>query len=318
MSIITAAAIINAVEFLQDYPTPITDALYPISARFNHPYPTIGIGVLQGFAKSRPLVKRNGQSIAIADPKTNVQVVEPQPIKLNQFISQKEANDMLMVREDAKNYILNNAMQELKNNTKATTESLAIQSLTGKISHAIKSEGGASDVYTVEFGTIANISSSLWNSSTKLGDVLKLLNTMSNQVAQAGYGMGMEFFVAEDVFAFIFNLAVSIANDTRINARVEGNSIQLGAYTITQFPYTYTNPSNSTQVPAVPQGTIIGRGTTYPWKMGYMAIDVEGAGATAFFVEPIPVKDPNGTKLVSYSTPLPIPIVGAMRSAKVL
>jgi len=318
MSIITAAAIVNSVEFLQDYPTPVTDMLYPVSARFNHPYPTIGMGVLQGFAKSRPVVKRNGQSISIMDPKTNVQIIEPQPIKLNAFIGQKEVNDMLMLRGDSKNYTLNNAMQELKNNTKATTEALAIQSLSGKLSHAIKTEGGATDFYEVEFGTIPSVSTSLWTSNTKLGDVLTLLNTMSNQVAKAGYGAGMEFFVAEDVFSFVFNLAVSIVNDTRINARIEGNSIQIGAYTITQFPYTYTNPANGTEVQAVAQGTIIGRGTTYPWKMGYMAIDVEGAGATAFFVEPIQVKDPNGVKLVSYSTPLPIPIVGAMRTAKVL
>jgi len=314
-------SIAAALAILPDIHTRVMDDIYPESVRATHEFAHIGVDELTQIAHAVPVVRRGSQSYALGGGSGNLKFIEPQPIDTNYFISAKELNDVKMLSQDGQQTWVQNKIDYGRKTLRATAEAIACQSLTGTISYPMKIEGGF-DTYTLAFGTVASVTPTKMFNATgaTIGDINDTLNKMAEAIEDSGFGMKVEFRCGAAVESFLVGMIGALSNDTRIIAKVDAAGIQIGRHTIKMLKGRYRNPQTKAYVNAIGDNELLALDMESGFRFRYLAIDDLDAGLAPLplFVNQIQTKDPSGYKLIYKSTPLPIPVVSAMRKATVL
>jgi hypothetical protein len=317
----TTQSIAASMAILPEIHTRVMDDIYPESVRATHEFAHIGVDELTQIAHAVPVVRRGTQSYALGGGNGKVQYIEPQPIDTNYFISAKELNDVKMLSKDGQQTWVNNKLDFGRKTLRATAEALACQSLTGSINFPMKVDGGF-DTYTLSFGTVGTVTPTKMFNATgaTIGDVNDTLNKMAEALEDSGFGMKVEFRCGAAVESFLVGLIGALSNDTRIIAKVDASGIQIGRHTIKMLKGRYRNPQTETYANAIGDNDLLAIDMESGFRFRYLAIDDLDAGlaATQIFVNPLKSTDPSGWKLIYKSTPLPIPVVSAMKKATVL
>lgn len=317
----TAQAIAHAIKTLPEYKTPVMDTFYPGNIRTTHPFSMIGIDEISETVKAVPVVRRGTASVSLGGGSRSQTYIEPQPIDVNSFVGAKDLNDLKLLDNSGQQTYVNSKVDFIRKTVRATSEALCAQSLSGKISYAMKTESGM-DTYEVDFGTVgAYTISEKWEASTtKLDHVLTHLMDMAETIETNGFGSNVEFYAGKTAFSKVAAMVMALGNDTRIEAKVDGNVIKLGGYLITRMAATYYDPKTKTMKKAIDDKFVqaIGKDAAFGFK--YLAIDDLDAGLQAMpiFINPMKVSDPSGWKIMGQSKPLPIPVVKAMVKAQAI
>jgi len=309
------SAIAHAIKHTTPIGTPIADEFYPKAIRTNHHKSVIGVDEITKIVKAVPVVRRGTASISIGGGSRSISYIEPQPIDIHTFAGAKDLNDIQTLDGTGQQVYVNNSISFLRNTILTTVEALSAQSLSGKISFAMKIDGNM-DTYEIDYGTIPVYTpAALWTAAeSDLETVLEDMMDMAEVVEKNGFGQEVMFYAGKKVFKRIAGLIKALSNDSRIDAKVNGMTITIGDYTVKRMSATYYDPASKTYKPAVADTKMLCKSKNAGFGFKYLAIDSlkNGLKATPMLIDPKLVDDPEGYKIYGKSTPLPIPTVKGM------
>ena len=162
-SFFTMDANIQRLKRLPELKTPILDLVYPENRRINYPKSIICAEDLPKEIKNIPVIKRGTQAVAVTTD-TQAQNFEPFPIEASLRISAAELNDIISLGFATQQSFIDQKVDRLRRITRATTEALAAQSLTGQIQYALKTSSEDKNLYTADYGATQSFSpAEKWN-----------------------------------------------------------------------------------------------------------------------------------------------------------
>lgn len=324
-NLFSLAAVAIAIRQLPDLKTPIMDTFYPEDVRTQHPFATIGIDEIIETIKAVPVIKRGSSSVGIGGAAGSIKFIEPLPVAVKEFIGADVLNNLKVLTATGQQaYVqsyVNSRVDYMRKVIRATSESLSGQSLSGKISYAMKTENGM-DTYEVDFGTVPTYAVlKKWGASdTTLQDIIDDLSEMAEGIAEDGFGENIDFYAGKTAFSSLSAKISALPNDQRLDAKIVGGTIVIGGYTIYRFVSTYYDPKQKKRVKAIADKAIQAKSKDAAFGFKYLAIDDLDAGLQPLplFIKTVKVDDPSGYNVIGNSKPLPIPVVKAMRIATVI
>jgi hypothetical protein len=316
-SIITPKNVREQLNKLPPLKTQVLDDIYQSSVRDVHYSNTIDIEEVSAIAKAVPVVARGASSYALRGDSGSQSQIEPLPIVVNRAVLATELNNLKSLTSQGQQIWLRNKLSYMRNVIRKTTEALAIQSLSGKISFAMKTESGL-DTYVVEYGDVLSVDSNFnWKNAT-IGSIFIDLSTMAESIEENQGGTEVVFRAGAKVFAKLLNI-VSDAKNNSIEAKVKGNTIFIGGYEIVRYSNRYFDPKDKEYKPAIEDTKIKAIAKDGGFALRYLAIDDVEAGLQPLpiWLKTIPLQDPSGYKVIGHSKPLPIPNIKAICDANV-
>jgi len=140
----------EVIKTLPPIQTKVLDDVY--TRKVTHPFPQIGIKEVQDVAGAVPVVRRGAPGVPVSGGDASISYIEPQPIKVTDSVTAVDANNLKSMGAQGYRAFMAQKLDILRRKIKLTTEALAAQSLTGKISYPIRLENGQSDTYEVTQG----------------------------------------------------------------------------------------------------------------------------------------------------------------------
>jgi len=137
----------EVIKTLPPIQTKVLDDVY--TRKVNHPFPQIGIKEVQDVTGAVPVVRRGAPGVPVSGGDASISFIEPQLIKITDSVTAVDANNLKSMGAQGYRAFMAQKLDILRRKIKATTEALAAQSLTGKISYPIRLENGSSDTYEV-------------------------------------------------------------------------------------------------------------------------------------------------------------------------
>jgi len=318
---------------LKDLPplqTAVLDAVYPAASRRMHPFAQIGIDEVADTVMTVPVVRRGAPGVPLdqAD-KGPITYIEPQPIRIEESIGAKEANDIRVLGQDWQQF-LSQKLDRIRRKVRATTEALAAQSLTGTIQYPLLLENGQYTTYEVDFTrgganpTLSYDAPVKWNdASATLDKVIWDLMEIVRLMQEHGFGSRVRFWAGRVAYSQLMSL-VQAANvqkkATALTASIEGPTINVGGFTVELANWTYKNPQTGNAETIVPDDKLLAWDQDAPFTLFYLAIDHFKAGLKPIqlFVYGYQTERGDAYKIFAESKPLPCPVVKAICWATVI
>ena len=313
---------IDRLERLPEIKSPIMDMVYPESKRTNYPRSIVALKDLPKEVKNVPVILRGTQAVPIGDKK-GVSGYEPFPIEVSMTLTAADLNDLIAAG------FVSNAQAEIdqkvdrmRRTTRATTEALAAQSLTGKIQYSVRGAlADNSELYTADFGaTKKHTVSKAWNNSTvTIADIIKDCLAMGDKMRGNGYGNDLAVLVSSEAFNLVINLILKLSNNA-LSLSVSNNAIIFPGFTLYRFASTYYDYKAKTETPVIPEGKACAVALDAPHWLPYCAIDDIDAqlAPLPFFSKAVKIENPSAWELYGKSKPFPVPIVDAICWADIL
>jgi len=312
--------LVNALNRLPPLRTFIMDLIYPESVRFNHPKDKLAHADLGLPEKNIPLITRGSQSYAVPLDKTALKLIDPANITPSLKIGAHEANEMRSIGLEQVKQLIDRKIDKLRKIVRKTTEALAQQSLSGKISYAIRNADDTLDVYEVKFGDIKKVNiAKKWNAAgITPGEIVADIGAIISDMQLTSDGTDIAFLCGSDVFAALVNVAAQNKNSDII--KVMPDHILIGNVKFIICNAMYYDHKTKANVKAIPAKTIKAVAKDDAFSLAYCALDSFAASHAGlpFFIDTVEEKDPEALKLVAQSRPMPIPNVDAIRDAEVL
>lgn len=313
------AAIAAHLEALPELKSPIIDLVY--TTRPTHPLPVLGIDELSGVVSNVPVVRRGTAAYPLTGQGKTITYLEPQPVHVSHFLSAVDLNNLKLLDNRGVDKWVQNKVDVQRRAVRATTEALACQSLTGRISYPMRTEAGLT-TYDVDFGAPQTYTpATLWDASgADIVDVLDDLIAMQTQLQSvSGYGSRIAVLVGKKAFLAVARRALAIVADRNIAISVTESGIALPGFTLTLASGGYKDLINNTWVPAVGDTQAVMIATDAPFKLFYCALDDLDANLLPmpFYSKPIKTPDPSGWNIIGMSKPVPVPVVSAICTAEV-
>ena len=310
----TPAAVAQTLSKLPKVETFIMDEIYP--DRRTHPMPVLGTDELNNVVTNVPVVRRGTEAFVLSGASKNLSYMEPQPVDVSSFLSASDLNNLKVLGTQGIEFWRNQKIDDQRRAVRATTEALACQSISGKISYPMKTDGGALETYEVDFGAPIShsIAMTFDDVDASVASVLKTLITMGKLIKRkSGYGSRIKYLAGEDVYIALANLVLSMG-ESNIKAAVTENGISLAGFTVKLAQGGYTNLTDKTFVPAVGDKDLVAIAVDAPFRIFYCAIDDLDAGLLPmpFYSKPIKKDNPSGYEILGKSKPLPVPVVNAI------
>lgn len=317
-------------ETLQSLPplrSPVMDTVYPADTkRRQHMLAQIAIDEIEDTVQTVPLVRRGAPGVPAGQETGLLMYIEPQPIRIEDSIGAKEANDIQALGRDWNQYLASK-LERIRRKIRATTEALAAQSLTGQIRYPLLLENGQYTTYEVDFtrggaNPVATYTpEKLWDNSTAtLKDVLMDLTGMVRVIQDNGWGTNVRFWAGKAAYAAILNLALSARAERKVDVTFTGASANIAGFTVELMNSTYQDPQTKLKVNVVDDNDIIAFDLDAPFTLFYLAIDHFKAGLKPMpiFVYPYERESGDSLRIFAESKPLPCPVVKAICRATVV
>jgi hypothetical protein len=209
-----------------------------------------------------------------------------------------------------------------------TTEAIAAQSLTGKISWPVARDDGAGyDTWEYDYGdTKSYAPETLWDAADiKAAAIRRTLKGMRTLVRKAGLGGKVHYWAGEDAFQAAYSVVESMtaAQALKIAFKVESKdgAIDFGGLLLEEMAETYPDPLTGEDVLKIPANAVVawadGSGG---WTRFYAALDDLDSGLQALplFVKTVKAERTGNIELVAQSKCLPAPVPRATCWATVL
>lgn len=317
-SYFTLALITKLIERHKPVRSIIFDLVFGV--RTNTPSSRVRLDDVYKRTGNRPVVARGSAALAIGGQAGTRTEIEPMPIRLSQFITGADLNDLrsLYGNGDERGQALvqtklDSMVLDLMRATEMTRNALCAQAITGKIDYMMQNEGGF-ERYQVVYGDGTPLSFSpavKWNDDRcTLAMIINDLSEIEDTLMDEGATGEVKFMVGKLAFAAIANKIAAMTNETRIDAKAEKGVIYLGGYELTKNSITYKDrdaSGNEITKYEVDSEKIVAFVTDIP-ELTYCAVDdVDGnLEAVPFFSKTIKVEDPSGYKVISESKPMPL------------
>jgi len=309
--------IAEVVKSLPPVKTKVLDDVY--TRKVNHPFPQIGIKEVQDVAGAVPVVRRGAPGVPVSGRDSSITYIEPQPIKVNDSVTAADANNLKSMGAQGYRAFMAQKLDILRRKVKATTEALAAQSLTGKISYPIRLENGQNDTYEVDFGSpLSYTPPKTWDSAS-LKDVFNQLVEIEATLQEEGIAQNVTFWAGKTAFMELVGKVQDLNTNTVPKPEVNANKINLFGYTIEMVNQKYRLP-DGTLKPVVPDNQIVAFDKNAGFTLFYLAIDNFKAGlqAVPMFVTSYQTQDGSSFVIQAESKSLPVPVVKAICWATVL
>jgi len=307
----------EVIKTLPPLKTKVLDDVY--TRKVNHPFPQIGIKDVQDVTGAVPVVRRGAPGVPVSGGDASISYIEPQPIKVNDSVTAADANNLKSMGAQGYRAFMAQKLDILRRKVKATTEALAAQSLTGKISYPIRLENGQNDTYEVDFGSPLSYTPSKTWDSADLRDVFNQLVEIEAVLQEEGIANSVTFWAGKSAFMELVGKVQELNTNTVPRPEVKGNKINLFGYTIEMVNQKYRLP-DGTLKPVVPDNQIVAFDKNAGFTLFYLAIDNFKAGlqAVPMFISSYQTQDGSSFVIQAESKPLPVPIVKAICWATVL
>lgn len=315
--IITQASVTKALKALPPTKSFIVDRFY--DRKSSHYSPIIGIDEIAEVVKAVPVVRRGSDPVVIGQGSGTRTFIEGQPVEVVMTVPASTVNDLVAAGVETQESFVASRVDHTRRTVRATTEAMAAQSLSGKISWPMKTDGGL-QLYEVDFGTPDTITPAklLDAADVKLMHVTDLLRRIGEKIQENGYGSTVKHDVGVSAFAYLTNLITSLPNDNRIDARVSGDVIRLGNAELVMNGARYWDPKAKAYKYAVDPKKIISWDADAGWELKYLAIDNFDAKFAPTPLYLTPRQERKEWHIYGESKPLPIPAVKSMVHTTVL
>ncbi len=315
----TPAAIAQHLLALPELESFIMDLVY--QTRPTHPLPVLGVDELSSINTNVPVVKRGSAGVNLSGEAMTITYLEPQPVEVVSFLSATDLNNLKLLGGEGTQHWVRGKVDTQRRAVRATTEALACQSLTGKISYPMKTEGGLVK-YEVDFGdtlkhTIPAAKS--WDKpGTKISAILLDLIEMGKKIkAASGYGAKIKYLAGQAAYMALADKILALPGDSKVAAAVTEHGINLAGFEILLARGGYRDLLSNEWTSAVADWQVLAVAVDAPFKLFYCALDDLNANLLPmpFYSRPI-VKDyPSGYEIVGMSKPVPVPAVKAICQA---
>ncbi|MGD9809644.1 MAG: major capsid protein [Deferribacterales bacterium] len=311
--IFSKAAFIRSLNLLSPISSVAVDNIYKNVQNIANP--VIPLADLFTQIKTVGLSTRGGKYIDLSgSTELGAKWVEPFPIKLKESLNGVELNNLKMLSETSIEAWRQQKINKVRQTNRATTEYQAVKALSGKIEMPVITDDGSSATYTVDYGTPATLTpAKAFNAvDASVETVEKFLLDMAAKVIESGYSE-VEFWAGKDVWFAIYALIQAVPNDTRISAKVEGQTIITAAGKVKLRNELVYNPTSKAFEPTVAANKIMCIAMNAPHTLAYAAIDDLDGNLEAVPLFMKPIKDPEGGwKILTESKPLPAPVIRAI------
>ncbi len=298
--------------------TPVMDDIYPASVRDTYPFDTISLEEVTSIAKAVPVISRGSSSVTLGGGTTSAQAIEPLPVSVNKPVTAAELNRIKTLSASGQSSWLRNTIDFARRTVRSTTEALCAQSLTGKISFAMKTEDGL-DTYVVDYGKTLQFDTQLdWGDDVTIGQIFSDLSDMAAMIEENGGGAAVEFRAGKKVYGRLLDVVAGLQS-VAISTKVTDNAVYIGGYKISRYNTKYFDPATKKYKAVLDDNGIKAIAKDGGFAFRYLAIDDVDAGLQPLplWLNPIKIADPSGYKVIAQSKPLPIPSVKSICDATV-
>ena len=314
----TQVALLSALSRLPTLKTPIMDLIFPEPVRKNHPFDKLTWEDLGLPTKNIPLITRGSVSYSLTPGEAKIKLIDPANITPSIFLSAADCNRINSLEAGGKQVLFDNYIDKLRRSVRKSTEALAIQSITGKISYDLRTADGGMDLYEVDFGTPETVTlSKKWDDAgTNFGDIVAGIGEITNSLQKTSDGTDVIHLIKFDVYKALANKAAT--NKDLI--KVAEDHIMVGNSKFYLCNARYYSYKGKEYKEAVPDKTVISIARDDAFSLFYCALDSFDANFSGmpFFVKEHWTDDPEGVKFIGQSRPMPIPNVNAIRKAQAI
>lgn len=320
--IVTEKKVQESLNRLPDASSPVMDEFYPVAVRLRHPNAFIRIDEIQQIVKAVPVVLRGTTPVSIGEGSGSINSIEPQPIDIIDSVSGADLNNIKNFDGTSEKVWLDNRMMFARNTIRATSEALCIQSLSGQISFAMKTEDGT-DTYSVKFGDTLTYTPALKLNAVgaDVETVIEILSGMASKIEENGGGIKIKFKASPDVYTAMVKILKNSGANSAITVKVGVNKITLDDdVVIEKFNHKYYDPTTKTYKTGIAEKTLKAVAMDGGFAFRYLALDDIDAGLKPLplYAKPIKREIPSGWVINTMSKPLPIPNPNSICDAVVL
>lgn len=306
LSIPSQAKIIKTFTGLNSF---VIDRVYKLRTRIN-PLPLLAVKELSVPIQAIFMSKRGGNPVLVQGGDASFEYYEPQPLNPYQLLTGAEINNWKLFEATSKEAAIASKIDINRKIIRVSTELMAAQSMTGTINYPIKTDDGTDVFYKIVFGnTLSYTATTKWDATEKkFAQMLSDLRAVSKLIKKSGYGK-IEWWVSSTAFDAIAAKVEALQNDSRINAKVDGEKIKIGTIELLLVDEENYNPQSKSFEPVVAAGKICAFATEAPFELVYSALDDLSSGLKALpmFSKAREVDDK--IKIISESKPTTVPYV---------
>jgi hypothetical protein len=307
---------IARLERLPEIKSPVMDLIYPEAKRTNYPRSIVAIKDLPKEVKNVPVIMRGTQAVPLSDKK-GAEGYEPFPVEVSMTLTAADINDLIAAglasNEQAE---IDQKVDRMRKTTRATTEALAAQSLTGKIRYAVRGAlADNSELYTADFGaTKTHPVTKKWDSAgITLADIIKDCLAMGDKARGNGWGNDLAVLVNSTAFNLVIGQILKQPT-AALNLSVKSSAIDFPGFSLYRMASTYYDYKAKEETPVIPDGKACAVALDAPHWLPYCAIDDIDAelAPLPFFSKAVKINNPSAWELYGKSKPFPVPIVDAI------
>jgi hypothetical protein len=314
----TRIALLAALSRLPPLRTLVMDLVFPEAVRKNHPFDKLTWADLGLPTKNIPLITRGSVSYALTPSEGSVKIIDPANFTPSMFLSAADCNRINSLEAGGKQVLFDNYIDTLRKSIRKSTEALAIQAITGKISYDLRTADGGMDLYEVNFGApkTVNVSAKWDAANTGFGDIIAGVGEITNNLQDTSDGTDIVHLIKFDVYKALANKAAT--NKDMI--KVAEDHIMVGTSKFHLCNARYWSYKEKKYKEAIPDKSVITLAKDDAFSLFYCALDSFDAdfAGMPFFVREVHTDDPEGVKFVGQSRPMPVPNVQAIRKTQVL
>ena len=314
----TRVALLAALSRLPSLNTFVMDLIYPESVRRNHPFDKLEWADLGLPTKNIPLITRGSVSYALTPEEGRVKIIDPANLTPSISLSAADCNRINSLEAGGRQVLFDNHIDTLRRSIRKSTEALAIQSITGKISYDLRTANGALDLYEVDFGAPKEVTvASKWDAEkTLFGDIIAGVGEITNNLQETSDGTDIIHLMKLDVYKALANKAAT--NKDMI--KVADDHIMVGTSRFYLCNSRYWSYKEKKYKEAIPDKHVLTLARDDAFSLFYCALDSFDANFAGmpFFVREHFTDDPEGVKFIAQSRPMPVPNVDAIRASRVL
>jgi hypothetical protein len=293
--------------------TPMTDLLFPPSARKQKQSPLIRTEEVRTETGAIPLIRRGSSSYPVDTNRTTQNLIEVDPVSPSVFISARDINDLTALGEaESIRAWISEKIEMLRDRVSETIETMSRQSLSGKIDYPYATADGIGGSCEIELGT-PNTLKPVNLAGADIPGIQKWLEELYQAQAATGASGDVVFLVGSGLYSFLVNKFIEAKVSAPVAWQPEGVTL-FGKYKIRAQGLTYKLPGSreTRRVLEDNQALVLDRSRT--GKLFFAALDDLDANLAAlpFYAKPVETKDPDGIKIVASSKPLPAPALSKM------
>ncbi|MDR3124180.1 MAG: major capsid protein [Treponema sp.] len=293
--------------------TPMTDFLFPPSARKQKQSPYISTEEVKTETGAIPLIRRGSSSYPVDTTQTTRTLIEVDPVSPSVFISAKDINDLIALGEtESVKAFIAEKIELLRDRVSETIETMSRQSLSGKINYPYATVDGIGGNCEIELGKPKELKP-VNLTGADIPKIQVWLESLYQAQAASGASGDIVILAGNAVYAFLVNAFVTAKLSAPVVWQSDGLDL-FGKYKIRTQGLTYTLPGSSTVHQTLPDNQVLTLDKSRTGKLFFAALDDLDANLAAlpFYAKPVEKKDPDGVKIVASSKPLPAPALSKM------